>query len=90
MVNWVCEDDTFIRTSSPIMFHKQKYSTPPPVLNLQQEVKSACNGLGPFGRCHVSNGPSEEEDVGLWGVDHVVDPALGLLDPYPSPLVLGH
>ena len=60
-------------------------------MNVRQEVaKSECNGLGPFGRCHISNWPSEEEDVGLWCVDHVVDPALGLLHANPSPLVLGH
>lgn len=32
--------------------------------------------LSSFSSSHVSNGSSEEEDVGLWSMYHVVDPTL--------------
>lgn len=43
-----------------------------------------------FGGILISDRPSEEENVRLRGVEHVVDPALTLLDPETAPLRLGH
>ena len=38
----------------------------------------------------VGDGSSEEKDVRFGSVDHVMDPALALLDADAAPLHLGH
>lgn len=41
-------------------------------------------------RFGVCQGAPEQQDVGLWLVDHVVNPSLALLDPKVPPLSLRH
>lgn len=44
----------------------------------------------PFGRLLVRDRPSEEENVWLWGVEHIVNPSLALLNPETAPFCLRH
>lgn len=46
------------------------------VLSLRSELDGSC-----LGSSHVGDGSSEEQDVRLRGVYHVMDPALRLLHP---------
>ena len=43
-----------------------------------------------LGGLAVRDGSSEEKDVRLWPMDHVVDPSLTLLNAQPPPLRLAH
>ena len=53
-------------------------------------LRSRAQLPGSLGGVLISDGPSEQEDVWLWRVHHVVYPALALLHAYTSPLVLRH
>ena len=52
---------------------------------------SSCAGEhGSLGSLAVGDGSSKEQDVRLGSMDHVVDPALALLNPEAAPLRLAH